>query len=249
MPKDKYENKGPFISGIFNYCDRWCERCTFTSKCLTFAMEKEMSLHEDKNDISVNDFWEVLENLLDTTLDILDEKAEEFDFAPDDVEPNENIMEEHRIERLINSSSDCALASNEYIEMVNEWFNNPNHKTDGLGTLDNEAFVKKFPLKIIDSVDVIRWYQYQIHVKIMRALSGKGEDEFEDMPKDSDGSAKVALLGIDRSISAWGNLLMNFSDNDNSIFHILLHLVDIQHSVDDKFPDARNFIRPGFDEK
>jgi predicted protein tyrosine phosphatase len=23
-----------FIPGIYNYCDRWCERCPFTSRCL-----------------------------------------------------------------------------------------------------------------------------------------------------------------------------------------------------------------------
>jgi hypothetical protein len=23
-----------FIPGIYNYCDRWCERCRFTSRCL-----------------------------------------------------------------------------------------------------------------------------------------------------------------------------------------------------------------------
>ena len=26
-----------FIVGIFNYCDRWCERCPLTSRCLVFA--------------------------------------------------------------------------------------------------------------------------------------------------------------------------------------------------------------------
>src|SRR5918994_2126961 len=24
------------IIGIFNYCDRWCERCTFTDRCLQY---------------------------------------------------------------------------------------------------------------------------------------------------------------------------------------------------------------------
>ena len=32
-----------FIPSIFNYCDRWCERCTYTTKCRTFAMETELS--------------------------------------------------------------------------------------------------------------------------------------------------------------------------------------------------------------
>ena len=31
-----------FISGIYNYCDRWCERCAFTDRCLTYASSREM---------------------------------------------------------------------------------------------------------------------------------------------------------------------------------------------------------------
>ena len=27
-----------FIPGIYNYCDRWCERCAFTARCMNFAM-------------------------------------------------------------------------------------------------------------------------------------------------------------------------------------------------------------------
>jgi hypothetical protein len=30
-----------FISGIYNYCDRWCERCPQTSRCLNYAMGEE----------------------------------------------------------------------------------------------------------------------------------------------------------------------------------------------------------------
>ncbi len=30
------------ISGIFNYCDRWCERCPFTERCAVQQHEKEL---------------------------------------------------------------------------------------------------------------------------------------------------------------------------------------------------------------
>ena len=29
------------IPGIYTYCDRWCERCAFTSRCLQFRLEAE----------------------------------------------------------------------------------------------------------------------------------------------------------------------------------------------------------------
>ncbi len=35
-----YPNTENFIPGIYNYCDRWCERCPFTDRCMNYAMEK-----------------------------------------------------------------------------------------------------------------------------------------------------------------------------------------------------------------
>ena len=36
-----------FILGIFNYCDRWCETCAFTSRCRLFADCAEMEATQD----------------------------------------------------------------------------------------------------------------------------------------------------------------------------------------------------------
>ena len=36
----------PRIEGIFNYCDRWCERCSFTSRCAIFD-EDSRSFNKD----------------------------------------------------------------------------------------------------------------------------------------------------------------------------------------------------------
>ena len=36
------------ISGIYNYCDRWCERCPLTSRCLVYATEKALKDYGDK---------------------------------------------------------------------------------------------------------------------------------------------------------------------------------------------------------
>ena len=32
-----------FIPGIYNYCDRWCERCELASRCLNYAMSQDES--------------------------------------------------------------------------------------------------------------------------------------------------------------------------------------------------------------
>ena len=71
---------------------------------------------------------------------------------------------------------------------------------------------------------------------------------FNDFPRDSDGSAKVALIGIDRSISAWGEMIKHFQDQDDKIVDIIAHLNGLRERTEIEFPKARAFVRPGFDE-
>ena len=35
---------GRFITGIYNYCDYWCERCHFTRQCRNYAEDPELLL-------------------------------------------------------------------------------------------------------------------------------------------------------------------------------------------------------------
>ena len=68
-----------------------------------------------------------------------------------------------------------------------------------------------------------------------------------DFPKDSDGSAKVALIGIDRSMAAWRMMQLSLPDRVESIVPLILQLERLRLRVEKSFPQARDFIRPGFD--
>ena len=50
-----------FISGIYNYCDRWCERCALSHRCLSYAMERaEDGSDPGARDLSNQKFWDKL---------------------------------------------------------------------------------------------------------------------------------------------------------------------------------------------
>lgn len=241
------------ISGIFNYCDRWCERCTFTARCANFELGEKLETADGDRDEINKIFWELFEANLDDTVEKVDEGESEFDdFEFDNIEPNSDEEEyaddDRRIKHIIAKSHEASKLAELYHEKVSIWFEkNPEvvKNVNFYPTLKN-----KNSLKFTDSVEVVRWYQYQIYVKFMRAIQGKDEDMFEtEFPKDSDGSAKVALIGIDRSISAWGNIFMSKDDKDEIVFNMLQLLVSLQHLVENEFPNARDFIRPGFDDK
>jgi len=86
-------------------------------------------------------------------------------------------------------------------------------------------------------------------VKLMRALTQCEPlaDLGSDMPKDSDGSAKVALIGTDRSIAAWAGLQQHFPEKADEILDFLLLLERIRKRTEKELPNARAFVRPGFD--
>ena len=102
-----------------------------------------------------------------------------------------------------------------------------------------------------EMVEIIYWYHHFIYVKLMRSVRGilgNASEMLEDFPKDSDGSAKVALIAIDRSMAAWGHMHNYFEGHRDQIISIIMHLDRLRRRVEKIFPEARNFIRPGFDE-
>lgn len=64
-----------FITGIHNYCDRWCERCPFTSRCLNFELGDEQFADPETRDIKNEAFWKNLAETLRATLDLVKETA------------------------------------------------------------------------------------------------------------------------------------------------------------------------------
>src|SRR2546425_6667801 len=77
-PFDLAENPA-FISGIYNYCDRWCERCSFTSRCLLYATEQADPDLDDPEvrDIRNEKFWRKLQEIFTSTARMIAEHAAE----------------------------------------------------------------------------------------------------------------------------------------------------------------------------
>ncbi|HEY2573494.1 MAG TPA: hypothetical protein VGH65_05465 [Verrucomicrobiaceae bacterium] len=69
-----------------------------------------------------------------------------------------------------------------------------------------------------------------------------------DWPPDSDGSAKVALIGVDRCLAAWEVVRKLLPEHAAMALDFMLRLDRLRTKVETQFPNARNFIRPGFDD-
>ena len=64
------------IPGIFNYCDRWCERCPMTSRCSVFAITQEHCPDRGERDADNARFWEKISEVFQGTLEMIREDAE-----------------------------------------------------------------------------------------------------------------------------------------------------------------------------
>ena len=245
------------ISGIYNYCDRWCERCPFTSRCINFAMSEEEFSDPETQDIRNEAFWQKFAETLHATLEFVKETAEEHGIDLDAVDVEEDA-EKRKTERELAKSHEVCRLAQAYGTMVDDWIKNARdlfEEPEDASPADHspakpEAAPGEGNDSLQDALEVVRWYQHFIYVKLMRAVRGELEDRDEmldEFPKDSDGSAKVALIAIDRSIAAWGEIRNHFPFRSQDIVKMLVHLEGLRNKVEKAFPNARAFIRPGFD--
>jgi hypothetical protein len=239
------------ISGIYNYCDRWCERCPLTSRCLVFATEQvDHNGSTESHDIDNEAFWHKLGSILDETQEMIASWARETGVDLTHV-PEEEVKTRKRRRQLVDNHP-LTRTGKKYANAASDWFRqfDQNVVLSDLRASDAEREQSE---QLEDAREVIQWYQYQIAVKIMRALSCRDdgwedEPEMADFPKDSDGSAKVALIGSDRSIAAWRLMQLSLPDSADSIVPLILQLERLRKRVEKSFPEARDFVRPGFDE-
>jgi hypothetical protein len=249
------------IPGIYNYCDRWCERCHMTARCSVFQTTPDLDPDDFENE---EDFFKAVfgsvHDSFQLTMELIQETAEKENIDLSEIEDDDSFAEKQAIEREEIKAAPLSTISWEYMELSRAWLHNSGQSIRELGENLQRTALMELPdrnpeqeaLALKDALEVIPYYMTQIHVKLVRAQSNRGEDDawFEEnnFPKDSDGSAKVALIGIDSSIKAWSTILTHLPEQEDSILPLLSKLENLRSLVETSFPKARAFKRPGLDE-
>jgi hypothetical protein len=230
------------IDFISSYCDRWCERCAFTDRCSAFACQAAIGM--------CGDAAEALELAIGAphpVHDAPDENAGGREFLellnrqPSAEEMAEIVRDEKardvRIDRVV-----LNRMARIYMRRSTSWLQK--HR-DGV-------VVGADPV-VLEALEIVGWDAYFIGAKVHRALDGRDrfqhdEEECDSDPlqNDSNGSAKVALISLERTEAAWR--VIGDATGDSEASALADAAGTLRRTVLDEFPKAMSFIRPGFDE-
>ena len=199
----KLAQNSAFIPGIYNYCDRWCERCPFCSRCMNYAISEEQFSDPEARDIHNEKFWQKLRETFQVTLEMMKEMAEQEGIDLDSLDVEGTMEEDKRIEETA-ENNECCRAAKDYGEMVDAWFDSAadvfEKKGDELSLKAQLELPNADPdgeaVSLKDAVEVIHWYQHQIYVKLMRAVRGKLE-EISEVLDEFPGARAFVRPGFD----------------------------------------------------
>lgn len=241
------------IPGIHNYCDRWCERCPFTARCEVYATEQELS--DEAKDPTHPAFWENLKKNFEDMLDMLNQKMTELgidaetdatDVSPPEPDPAVVALEEAMREEAMQYTTAVDTFFKQNMDFFEEKSRELAEQVEDGQPVDVEIW--RF---LQDALEVAQWYQFFIPAKIDRAVGGLSDmNDFDDpLQSDANGSAKVTMIALDRSLAAWDMVGRRLPEKQDEILELRHHLQRLRTQMTELFPDWRVFHRPGFDDE
>lgn len=234
-----------YIDGIFNYCDRWCERCTYPDRCRLADHERIRRASHRARGVDP-DSWEVVlkdvEDDFTTTISLLRDEAERMGIDLDeDAEmcdaQIETMWEETKKHPMYKLAMKLTKMAHEFLE---------EHCEPILPELSHHAG-NGHDARLEDAIEVLSWYHTLIPPKLFRALDPfvPSDEEFER--DDSDGSAKIAHLGLVRSLAALQVIQELRPWFRGETIRLMMVVGELIEWVDREFPGHKAFKRPGFD--
>ncbi|WP_375447396.1 hypothetical protein [uncultured Fibrella sp.] len=246
-----------FIPGIYNYCDSWCERCPLTSRCRSFQLQQESGLAEpDPNASLVEQLTEAL-RMTKQYLDTLNKQTVPLLPASPSSEEQLTLEEAALSRRHQTKDHPAATLATAYLKQTGTWLASERKLLEKAGyqqlqavelgiRTEDEAMLQLNTLK--DAYEQIRWYRTLIPVKTkaaLRAVDEQTDDAY--LLSYYDGKAKLVLVSVDQSLTAWQTVMAYYPETTDNLLGILSLLSQLNRQIEDLFPNARTFKRPGLD--
>jgi len=239
MTEERHEHG--FIPFIHNYCDRWCERCAFSSRCRAFAIQMAIAVEGFEGEPAG--------------------AAEDLESAPGEGGPGFDCVDEEAGEAVTEADIEREMLRHDaawlvadahpLMEMVKALTKLAEPLMEEAGRRAESGGTEAEPFR--EPLEVLGRYRYLVQAKIHRALLGREEDPDLDetgqpIPSDADGSAKIAHI----TCAAARDAALRLGALDPALAPLAAPYVQTADRVlgliDQAFPAHRSFRRPGFDD-
>lgn len=262
MSTDKTDTSYPgtpkrkFIAGVYNYCDRWCERCRFQQQCRLYRdvrrTEEAMARGEDLRTVNLFDDEEE-----EKDPPVSEQQRAEFFAFLDSIEPptkEEMARISAVIERrdALSDAHPLTAAARTYVYAA--W---------NIAEVLEKALGPQGDPLVLAALETIGRFAGMISAKTRRAVDGlirvddpalEDDDDFDDdngprhVQSDANGTAKVVRLLIAESREAWQLLIgVRTIAADGVPAAMVRRLSQLDAGVAAAFPRAMEFVRIGFD--
>jgi hypothetical protein len=226
------------IDFISAYCDRWCERCAFTERCAVYACTVATAMCDG----DVRAGIELAVGSPQPVSDHRDEAAvERFLEGYQEPSAEELAALAREAEALTGRvrATDISRLARTYLVDSHAWLET---HAPTLGAADHV---------VLEAFQIVTWDSTLVSAKLHRALRGRErstEAPFHDdcVRNDANGSAKVALISLERSEASWR--LIADATGDGKAAELGAQAARLRDRVTEAFPASMAFIRPGFDE-
>lgn len=222
-----------FKPGIYNFCDRWCERCEDTEKCFLYGQEMQKTVRnviegKDDNDwlIEVKHSFEITKRLIERSL-----KEESIDPRKVLKEKPKKHWDDDADKRY--DKIQCLIKARKYMKEVANFLNDF-HKSrfqyyPQLGMEVSFDDVK-------DEIETISWYHTFLPTKIWRVLYEREcfqreKDKYlkKLVKKDFKKFYLLVMKCINKSLKAWRILAKKRKELSGSAKKFLAFLENIRN--------------------
>lgn len=223
------------IPGIYNYCDRRCDRCAFTRRCFHYLETCRAISLEHKERLSVG---RVVARSLECSRDMLQSVGRRLGVDLTDrldgaaaagraPQPAEPIADP-----LVRIAREYAATTWPIVRALRPVLQ-----------LRGEAV-------LLEAMATLEAFSAGISAKVFRAVwNTSGVDAAShQVQNDANGSAKIARLMIGEAREAWRTLMEPGQATSDGVPARLVRLLDdLDAGLRSRFPNAMDFVRPGFD--
>jgi hypothetical protein len=266
-----HERDDRFIAGIFNYCDRWCERCRFTDRCQVYEQEqRQWERHllrgEDPDDPAV--FIKDVEESLGEAIGMLAAMAEEagIDLAAKLEEQAGAEPEAELPSRLSGPEAHpLTVRMERWSQRVGALLERMRTETPAIGQelaraareyseREQDATLEALP-GARDAFELLGRYQFLVVVKTVRATGGladAGAETPEELTAarwdDALGTAKLVNECLGKAGAALWQIAELHGDWQAEVLPLAAETEALRQEIDRLFPGHPAFRRPGLDD-